>query len=700
MKNLIRLAPGISFGIILLLSFTSTSFCQNSQQTDEKTIIESDSIQITVSGNKADLIQFVFKRKLKVRINSEEGIDAFSRIEIPDNYDPILHIHSPEARNTGKYLTKIDISNFSVKITKPDGNIISPEMIPEPEFFRSVNITDEKFGEYENYNFNIPDIGIRDELDVEYTYSVLYSENIFSLMTFRVFFHGNFPILIKDFVFTREKGLDTEVNPFFCEPTDISKGNRISYSLHLENLDACMHESGIRPYDTLPHIIISIRPDEMVYTIPYTYEETYIPFYVFGASIREERHLTIAKAMVYGTNNNQYNQVRRFIETRINNIGDDETGYAQLYNVHNYIAENFEFDQDLEYFDRLDVRDELLGDYITKEVIRDRSRYNIYVALITGLDLNYFTAYLADKRTGIISNEYFEPTITNDNLFAILLKNDNIQFLYPKKERFGYYLNELPFYFEDVPVRLIYLDDFRDYKKAMNPGFRSVNTPSSNSNDNVRTQSASVWVDLDNMSLSFNASISLAGQFSTLGRGAYLYNTCDPSVNPLYCIKFWDGISPEIVPESFETKSLDKDFPFKAGFTASFTTEGPLDRVNDTIILDLSGWFNHIIDDKLDADHRILAYYPDFKYTDSYNYQLVFSKKVKVIDRLPILEINNAYAQLVLKCIQKIDGTLLLSSRIIVTAEKINPDQITMVKEIQDQLKNMNHLKVRMVEVE
>ena len=101
------------------------------------------------------------------------------------------------------------------------------------------------------------------------------------------------------------------------------------------------------------------------------------------------------------------------------------------------------------------------------------------------MGLNYFTAYLADKRTGIISPEYFEPTISNDNLFAVLLKNDNIQFLYPKKERFGYYLNELPFYFEDVTTRLIYLDDFRDYKKAIKAGFRSVVTPVSNSNQIV-----------------------------------------------------------------------------------------------------------------------------------------------------------------------------------------------------------------------
>jgi hypothetical protein len=560
-----------------------------------------------------------------------------------------------------------------------------------------VDISEDRFGEYEKYSFTIEDLNIGDVLEVDYAYSVMYSENVFSLMTFRVFFHDDFPILKKDFVFTREKGLDTEINSFFCEHQE-EFGERYNfYYLHLEDLDPFKHESGSRPYLALPHMIISIRPDEMVYTIPYTYVEAYIPFYVFGVSTREKRHLTIARAMVEGVNSKQYNQIRKFIRERTERIAPDETGYNKLYHVHNYIADNFEFDEDIEYYDRLDVRDERMGDYTSRGVIRDRSRYNLYVALIFGIDMNYFTAYLADKRTGAISQDYFEPTITNDNLFAILLNNETIQFLYPKKERFGYYLNELPFYFEDVPVRLIHLNDYRDYKSAIEARFRSVNTPPSNSNDNFRSQSTLVNVNLDDETVDFEVNISLAGQFSTLGRSAYIYGSYDKTVNRRYSTKFWEAISPDIVPYKFEKKSVSSDFPFKANFTASFRTRKCITEKNDTIYLDLGGWFNHIVDKDLNAANRMLDYYPDFKYSDTYNYQVKFNKKVKVIDKLPILQINNDYGQLVMKCIQMLDGSIILYSKVTVTTQMVAAKDISFVEEIQAQIRDLNAKVVRLV---
>ncbi len=93
----------------------------------------------------------------------------------------------------------------------------------------------------------------------------------------------------------------------------------------------------------------------------------------------------------------------------------------------------------------------------------------------------------------------------------------------------------------------------------------------------------------------------------------------------------------------------------------------------------------------------MLAYYPDFKYTDSYTYQLNFDKKVKVLDRLPIIEINNLYGNIILKCVQKLDGTILLSSRVIVKAEKIPPENIMAVSEIQEQIKKLSQIKMKLL---
>ena len=688
----------VSLAVFMLACVSSYS--QQAIAEDGDTEIIYDSISIRSIGKKANMIRFYFDRSVKVRINSDQGLEAFNTITLPESFDPTLIIHAPKARNIGKHLTNIRIEYFKAHITKKDGEILEPNVIPDIRFFKSIFIPEDKYGEYQEYIYDIGVLEKDDVLELKYSYSVLYSENFFNLLTFRVFFHDMFPVKSKSLLFEREHNLDTQVTSFFCDEPKAESKKTVKYHWSFENLPGCMDESGIRPHKALPHVIISIMPDEMVYTVPYTFDERYIPFYVLGPSMREDRHLTIVRAMFNGVNSKQYNQVRQYIEERTKDLADDPSGYNQLYSVHNYIAENFTFDPDLDYFNRLDTRDEHLGDYLTEGVIRDRSRYNVYVALIAGLELNYFTAYLADKRSGVISEPYFEPTISNDNLFAILLTTNDIQFLYPKKERFGYYLNELPFYFEDTKVRLIYLDDFRDYKKAIQEKFMSANTPPSNSQDNVRTQAAMVNVDLDEMSVSFDASISLSGQFSTMGRGAYLYDYCDETVNPQYCTKMWESISPGTEAGSFEIKEVSQDFPYKASFSTSFEDLDAISISNDTITLDIGGWFNHILDDKLCASNRVLTYYPDFKYTDSYNYMVNLNKKVKVIDRLPILEIKNAFGSLTLKCIQKIDGSILLSSRVIVTVEKVSPENIHAVEEIQEQIRHLQSMKIRMITVD
>ena len=697
MKKAVKLCLISFLGIAVYLLCDSGLYAQNLNLDNAAAIIEYDSLEISTSGKKAGFIKFYFRRKYKVRIQTEAGAEAFSKLSIPESFDPALYHHNPEGRNIGKHLSNINVENFEILIHKIDGQIITPEISPLVETYKSVELSEDKYGNYERYIFNIEDLVPGDVLELEYRFSVPYSENLFSLLTFRIFFHGDFPIINKDFVFILEKSLEAEVNTAFGEDPIIKQGKKTIYSWHFENLEACMNESGIRPQNCLPYVIISIKPYEMIYTLPYSFEEKFIPFYVFGPSIRESRHLTIVRAMMDNVNSSQYNQLRRFMNARLENIPDDSTGYMQLYTVHNYIAENFEFDPDDDYFNRIDTRDEKLGDYTTDGVIRDRSRYNVYVGLIAGLGLNYYTAYLADVRSGVISDFYFEPTISNDYIFAVLLKTGAVQFIYPKKERFGYYLNELPFYFENAVVRLIYLDDFRYIKEPIQEKFLSITTPSSSSSDNTRKQIANVHVDVDKQTVVFDASISLSGQFSTLGRGAYLYNTCDPTVNPLYCIKFWESISPDIDPENQEIVNIEQDYPFKTNIKASFSTDKILSRENDTLILDLSGWFNHIIDLNLNAERRVLTYYPDFKYTDSYTYQLNFDKKVKVLDRLPIIEINNLYGTLILKCVQKLDGTILLSSRVIVKAEKIPPENIMAVSEIQEQIKKLSQIKMKLL---
>lgn len=683
-----------------ILSFTIIQIsAQDFDFGNASAIVEYDSLEISVSGKKAELIRFYFHRHQKIRIQDQKGVEAFQKRSLPDNLDPSLITHAPKDRNAGKFLSDVWVDKFDLTITNENGETYKPEYLEDAVPFKSVLLVDDKYGNYFHFDYEFDGLKPGDILDIDYVYSTPYADNLFELITLRIFFNGEFPVIKKDVIFEKAGALEVDVHTYNGEKPVVEEGKSTVYAWHYKNLPGCMAESGARPYKSLPYCIISIKPYGMLYTVPYSFEERFIPFYVFGPLFRESRHLPIVRAMVEGVNTNQYNQLRSFINTQTKGV-DDPGGYTQLYKVHNYIANNFSFDGDIDYFNRLDIRNDRLGDYITEEVLRDRSRYDTYVGLIVGLDLDYFTGYISDKRCGIISDNYFEPTLKNDYIFAVPLKDGAVQFLYPKKERFGYFLNELPFYFEDARVRLVCLDDYRNYKAPINDEFRLITTPPSNSADNVRKQSALVKINIDSLCVSLDANISMAGQYSTLGRGAYLYNSCDPSVNPMYCLKLWEGISSVQDPVQFEIENISEDFPYKATIKSSFQSCELISKTADTLELDMSRWFNHVLDTNLNTSGRIMDYYPDFKSTDTYTYKIEFSKKIKVVGSLPNIKVENHYGGFSVRGIQTMDGSIIFTSKFLIAAEKVNAADIQMVAEIQDQIRVLNRYKLRFVVVE
>jgi hypothetical protein len=205
-----------------------------------------------------------------------------------------------------------------------------------------------------------------------------------------------------------------------------------------------------------------------------------------------------------------------------------------------------------------------------------------------------------------------------------------------------------------------------------------------------------VEVDLDKMNVAIDAKISLKGQFSTLGRGAYLYGSCDPSVNPAYCQKYGESFSSGLQSVSYKVNSVDKDFPFKANISASFNTDDVISISGEEIVLDLSGWINHICDDKLTAKERVLPYYPDFQYTDTYIYQISFNKAVEILEPIPMITIENSYGGIMVNYSKQPDGSIVIMSKVIVSAENIPANKIMDVSDIQTKMKETNKLKIRL----
>ena len=653
-------------------------------------IINEDNV-ITIVGRKAAFINFSVTKKMKVEILTQAGLEKYSKIVLPETFDPTYIAHFPLDRNYTNVFSNIKFNSFEGTITTKDGKQTDAVIKSKIEPVRMVMLYDNFYGNFDKNTYQIENLKIGDVLEVVYNYSMMYAENYNQLSSFRIFFNGD--LLKQNYTLTisHDENLNIdmeyvhEANPDSTYNID----NRKVYYWNKRNVYGCINEEGSRPYRSLPHLIFSVKPYELLYTIPYSFEERYIPFYSLFTYQREMNHLGIAKSILQGVNTKQYLQINKYIQSETQDITGDSLGYLKLLKIHNTIAENFDFDNDTGYFKKDDNREARMGEYLSRKTLRDISRYDLYVALLLKIDLVYFTAYLCDNRMGEISNAYFYPMYNSDYLFAVLLKNNSVQYLYPKKSRFGYYLNEVPFYFEDTKAQLVHIDDYRNYKKPISESTRKITLPNSTVKDNMRRNSALVDVSLEQMTAHFTTKINLYGQYSTLIRGLYQYNYQDETINKLYNKKIWE-INDEVEVLNQDTEIVNKEFPFPAVINTDYVCNNLLETHSDTISLNLTNWFNHIIYTDFDTTRRQLDFYPDFRGKDSYVYFIQFDKNVHLISSVKKVKINNAFGELIIDVEQVNPNAIKLSSSFKTIGSKVEVNQLYAVQEIYNNIQTLN----------
>ncbi len=474
-----------------------------------------------------------------------------------------------------------------------------------------------------------------------------------------------------------------------AKPDSISEEKqRKEYFWKRDQLAGCMDEPNSRPYLSLPYFVLSIKPKEFMCTLPYSFEEKFVPSYVLAVYGREASHLGILRSVDQGVKSSQYLQMDKFIASKSEGITDDTLQIQQLENIHNAITNEFVFANDIDVFKKIDTRDERIGDYLSSQTLRDISRYSTYVALVSKIGLGYFTAYLMDKRIGELSDAFISPMFDGDYLIAPILKNDKLHFIYPKKAKFGYYLDELPFYFENTKTRLINVNDYLDYKTPLAEQFRNITTYSSGITYNVRKSNVLVDADLENLSVKFDARILLLGQYSTMTRGLYKNNFTEPSINKKYGQKIWE-INKQSQLIKQEIVSEEKLFPFKTNIKAQYACIDLLKKEGAVYTISLENWFNHIICTDI-AEKRNLDFYPDFKGTDTYSYIIQFTKPVQLKQQYQKIEMNNSLGNLVISIEQPQPNTIKITSYLSVIPEKVIADKIMDVKEIFDAIQKLN----------
>ncbi len=720
---------------------------------NQDVIIINEENTIDIQGQKAAYIFYTISKTIKFKIQKKTGIEKMSDLVLPESFDPVYLAHFPDDRNYTLAYSEMKCIDFNVHITDSMGLEKMAEWDVIKEDVEMLMLTDSRYGKFRRCTYQIHNLQIGDEITVEYKYTVNYDVNFLQLSSFRIFFNGK--IFKKNYqlkISHSKDLLDQFEYANAAEPDSVYEEKKMKvYYWRKKDLLASINEAGARPHLCLPYFVFSIFPYELLYELSGSFEERIMPLYSLYAGEREQNHLGIAKSVFQGVKNNQYIQVNKFIQRNTENITDDTLHYKQLKAIHHNIVDDFIFDNDIEYFKNNDTREARIGDYLSKKTLRDINRYDTYVALILKLKLSYFTTYLCDNRVGEISKAFCKPMGDSDYLFSVVLKNNSVQFLYPKKTKTGYYLNEIPFYFENTRARLVILDDYHVYESPLtevvnNPSmykgtlvnntnqrilmnkplakdlsdlvggterfeysseyrvynsniaesFRDIQLPKSKIEDNYRRSNIMVQVSLKDTTVSFHAKVQLSGQFSTLTRGLYQHNDKDESINSLYNKKIWElNNDVKLIRKSVQIR--DKEFPFTAVVEADYKANNLLRNTKDTIFLCTENWFNHIIYTDLDTTYRQLDFYPDFYAQDSYVYYIKLDQNIKLIQTDYDIEIKNEFGELSIKTEQIQADVVKISSLYSITTNMVKADQIGAVKNIYTAIQKMNNGNIKFI---
>ena len=637
------------------------------------------------------------ERTYRIRFNNQNGINKFGSPVLPESLDPTWDYSlTPLIKREERHRPVGDLNSiisFTAKIIKEDGSSI-PIKINE-ERIKESYIINSYSRSYFSFKYTLENIKVGDEVEIHY-----YAQNC--SIGNRVFLHGVLPKQKVVYTFkyknTSELYIINQKNGL--KYVDSIAGKKYTQLIwKMENLPGCIIEKGARPYTELPYFL-------------YYYHNQN-----FG--IINENNLTITKMLPYtwpaillkkvtylDMPNDDYNpkslepsyrSLRRLID-EVNDSLKVTSNFDRFNNFHMYVVDKFNYQSDSLRARLLYQEDDDLNKFINKKTLRKISRNRFYIRSLKTCYVPYFKSFIQDIRTEELDFSTYTPLATSENIFVV--NNNGEKFYYlPKLHRFGWYVNEVPFYFENSNVILIPQDQPKEYSFMNAPPVKFIQTkmPNSSEKDNFRNTSVLAEVDLKSDIIHFDAKLDLSGQFSTMTRGFYLYNYFDSIINLRYIHKLYD-INTKIILYTLECTSKSDEFPFPFSFRMKYQGPNMIKHHSENeISVDLSNWFWHITEDEINKQNRILNYYPDFTNTDTYKYYLKFNSNVSVensadLEKNIIAEWGN-YEFIVS---QPQPNIILLTSKLNLLKDRIPASEVLTLNQMYSSILNLNKTSLKL----
>lgn len=670
-------------------------------------------------------------KKIRIKILTNKGKIDFSSVTLPESFDKQFDYKNVSVRNrsTSHFPQLYDnrVLYFSARIIKSSGEVVYPIIKDSVITVKKIQDHNEFYNSF-SYNYNIPNLEVNDEL--EFVYKEFLPDYLY-FSSNRFYFHDTYPkqnyslsVAYTAFsipVFQNRNGAETN----FDTISEIRDKERwITRVWHRKNLSGVPKLENSILINDAPFVsfyffsrkLFEILPNANR-TQPYTWAYA-LSYYIDYRSKDQEYYYN--KPDVYTSSLNDF-----FAETTKGIV--DSTGGAQKLNaIHNTINK-FKFITDQSVYAEKFNPITRPGVYLRNKEFRETYVYQTYYELLHRLNISYYEVFLSDKRIYSIRSEFFSPQLDNtvaysskynkknynyapkitdsESFLPVLSKSaaycilDHKYFNYflPKCSQNGFFMNEMPFYFEDTKSILVpqNLPPKELKTDVRNENILFVSTSGSFTDDNQRRTNLMCNVSLDSNKIRFNGGVSLSGQFSTMTRGVYINGQCDSSISTKYSQRIYDLDSKTVVNKS-KVVNVAEVFPFKAQIAVSYQSDALIKKEADgNYSIDLNKWFKYIYEENFKTSEHPFPYYPDFKNRDSYKYNLIFDKKVTCVNcENALVSIENEFGSFTFKANQWDENTILLESFLQVGTSKVESEKLKDIEDIYRKIDGINNLKI------
>jgi hypothetical protein len=667
-------------------------------------VVLDETMNVKFGGNKISSMVVTITDSSVLVIQDKSGLNYLKPFTLPENLDKLYIMHSPDIRGTDRIYDKITIKNFKVSLLK-NGNAFPLKVNKKTELVRVLDSAG-YFGTTYKYHFYVDVVNQGDTILLYYKYYFPFDRNVLALLSNRILFDGFYPK--KSFKLNWYYNKHMEVDSVFVNviPPEVTvNNNMIGYHWTLTNLEGALSEPCSRPYLESPYFVFVPKPYDFEYVHFNSFIREFIPPYFFLANKRQSDIRVEMWDNVIGNKNKKniyFGKVSKKIiaKSKDNRVGLLRMMYFQQYMVDSvkyYDAEKF-YSRDINYLKQKSGVD------LYRYAVYDNNLEAVYANMIPRLAKDLFTAYPVDKRVGVISKYYCSTVNDNDIIFTVIFNDSTAGYVIPKSDKNNYYFNELPFYYENIPVLLLHIYDYEnprvqldiDYgsaKRNYNTKFREGITPSSSYDDNYRKIQSEVKVNIAKNSADFNTRIILSGQYSTLTRNVYLNRPVDSTINPKYFLPVWD-ITDNIKINEVKCSSTNINYPFKIIVNADYSAYDIINEQDSVNEINLSGWFKPVYCEINKYKPRFFNYYPDFAGSDRYSYLLEFDKNLTVVDNEGF-ELRNDYARVYFEVKQLDDRKILVNFNYDVFGKKVDKKYYNLVLDIYDAISKLDTITLK-----